>query len=109
MHIQGVPFTTTDWSTVARVEHPGRRGTATWRTVEAGNLRVRMVEYSPGYEADHWCRRGHVLLVLSGELVTEVQDGTVVTLAAGTSYQVGDDAGAHRSRTAGGATLFIVD
>ncbi len=109
MRIEGVPFMTTDWSTVTPTVHPGTSGVALWRSIEQGNIRVRLVEYSPGYEADHWCRRGHVLLVLEGELVTELDDGTRVTLTPGTSYQVADDAGAHRSRTATGAKLFIVD
>ncbi len=82
---------------------------ALWRTIEAGNIRVRLVEYTAGYEADHWCRRGHVLLVLEGELVTELEDGTTVTLTPGMSYQVADDAAAHRSRTRTGAKLFVVD
>ncbi len=109
MKIENVPFMTTDWSAVPTTEHPGETGVAVWRTIEAGNLRVRMVEYSPGYLADHWCSRGHVLLVLEGELVTELQDGRSVTLAPGMSYQVADDAVPHRSRTSGGAKLFIVD
>lgn len=109
LRIESVPFTTIDWSTVPATEHPGASGVARWRTVEMGNLRVRMVEYSPGYEADHWCRRGHVLLVLEGELHTELQDGRRVILTPGTSYQVADDTLAHRSRTATGARLFIVD
>jgi quercetin dioxygenase-like cupin family protein len=109
LRIEGVPFMTTDWSRIEPTEHPGTTGVAMWRTMEQGNIRVRMVEYSPGYEANHWCRRGHVLLVLQGELVTELEDGTRVTLTAGTSYQVADNVGAHRSRTATGAKLFIVD
>jgi hypothetical protein len=68
-----------------------------------------MVRYSPGYLADHWCTRGHVLLVLTGTLVTELQGGATVTLTAGQSYTVADDASSHRSRTATGASLFIVD
>ena len=109
MRIEGVGFVTTDWSTVQPTEHAGSSGIALWRTFQQGNLRVRLVEYSPGYAADHWCHRGHVLLVLEGELVTELEDGTRVTLTPGTSYQVADGAAAHRSRTAGGAKLFIVD
>lgn len=109
MRIEGVPFTTTDWSTVEHTERRGTTGTARWRTFEQGNVRVRMVEYSPGYTADHWCRRGHVLLVLEGEMVTDLEDGTRVTLTGGMSYQVGDDAMAHRSHTTTGARLFIVD
>jgi hypothetical protein len=109
MRIENVPFMTTDWQSVPGTTHAGTSGTATWRTLERGNIRVRMVEYSPGYEADHWCRRGHVLLVLEGLLETELQDGRVFRLTAGTSYQVAEDAQPHRSRTATGARLFIVD
>ena len=109
MRIEDVPFGTTDWADVSRTEHRGETGMAYWRTIETGNIRVRMVEYSPGYLADHWCSRGHVLLVLTGELVTELQDGRTVTLLPGHSYQVADNDMPHRSRTTTGATLFIVD
>lgn len=109
MRIEGVPFMTTDWATVPETEHPGETGTAWWRTVETGNVRVRKVRYSPGYLADHWCSRGHVLLVLEGSLVTELADGSRHLLGPGTSYQVGSDVAPHRSRTDEGATLFIVD
>jgi hypothetical protein len=109
MKIEQVPFCTVDWSQVPASEHPGESGKAYWRTLEVGNLRVRMVEYSPGYYADHWCSRGHVLLVLEGELVTELQDGRSFTLTPGVSYQVADGAEPHRSHTTTGAKLFIVD
>jgi quercetin dioxygenase-like cupin family protein len=109
MRIENVPFATTDWSQVAATEHPGETGVARWRTVEVGNIRVRMVEYSAGYLADHWCSRGHVLLVLEGELVTELEDGRSFVMTAGVSYQVADGAAPHRSRTSTGARLFIVD
>jgi len=109
MQFGNLPFTTTDWSTVPATEHPGASGTAFWRTIEAGELRVRMVEYSPGYLAGHWCNRGHVLLVLEGDLLTELKDGRNVRLTAGMSYQVANDAVPHRSRTQTGARLFIVD
>jgi hypothetical protein len=109
MNILDVPFCTMDWSTVSPTQHAGETGMATWRTLEIGNIRVRMVEYSPGYKADHWCSRGHVLLVLEGVLNTELQDGRHFTLKAGTSYQVADDMEPHRSSTQVGAKLFIVD
>ena len=109
MDIAAVPFTTTDWSKIPEVAHQGASGTAHWRTFEAGNVRVRMVRYSPGYVADHWCRRGHVLLVLSGELETELENGSVHRLTAGMTYQVANGTDPHRSRTAQGASLFIVD
>ena len=110
MKIPALPFTTTDWSSVPATEHPGETGMATWRTLEIGDVRVRVVEYSPGYLADHWCERGHILYVLEGELDTELQDGRSVRLTPGMSYQVSDrgDA-AHRSSTRTGAKLFIVD
>jgi len=109
MNIQDVPFNTMDWSTVTPTEHPGTTGKAYWRTLEMGNLRVRMVEYTPGYMADHWCKKGHVLLVLEGKLVTELEDGRTFTLRPGMSYQVADDVHPHRSHTDAGAKLFIVD
>jgi uncharacterized cupin superfamily protein len=110
MKLPFMPFTVTDWAAVPATRHSGEAGFATWRTFTKGDLRVRVVEYSPGYKADHWCDRGHVLYVLEGELETELRDGRVFTLRAGSSYQVSDfgDA-AHCSSTAVGAKLFIVD
>jgi hypothetical protein len=109
MKIEDVPFMTTDWASLPVEEHPGETGKALWRRIELGNIRVRMVEYTPGYKADHWCSRGHVLLVLEGMLRTELADGRVVELKPGVSYQVADGAEPHRSSTATGARLFIVD
>lgn len=104
-----IPFGTTDWSQVDRVEYPGERGAAYWRTQTFGTIRVRMVEYTPGYLADHWCSKGHILLCLEGELHTELKDGRSFSLLPGMSYQVADDAEPHRSSTDIGAKLFIVD
>ncbi len=110
MHMSAIPFGTTDWSVVPATHHPGETGSATWRTRQFGGIRVRMVEYSPDYLADHWCEKGHILLCLAGELVTELADGRTFVLKPGMSYQVADGAEPHRSRTgAGGAKLFIVD
>ena len=109
MKILDVPFQVVDWSTVPVTEHAGDTGVARWRTLEVGNIRVRRVEYTPGYVADHWCELGHVLLVLEGELITELRDGRSVTLGPGTSYQVADGAMGHRSASPRGAQLFIVD
>ena len=97
MEIRDLPFAATDWSTIDRIEHKGDTGSAFWRTVQCGPVRVRMVEYSPGYLADHWCSRGHVLFVLEGELDTELKDGRKFTLLPGMSYQVASDAEPHRS------------
>ncbi|KAA8554570.1 MULTISPECIES: DHCW motif cupin fold protein [Pseudomonas] len=109
MELTAVPFGITDWSTLEPELHPGVSGSASWRTCHFGTTRVRRVDYSPGYLADHWCRRGHVLLCLEGELHTELEDGRRFTLTAGMSYQVGNDMEAHRSSTSVGAKLFIVD
>jgi len=109
MKMQLIPFGTTDWSTIEKTEHAGIGGAALWRTRQFNDIRVRMVEYSPGYLADHWCSKGHILLVLEGELETELADGRRFTLKPGMSYQVADGAEPHRSATATGATLFIVD
>ena len=107
--MEQIPFGTTDWDTVSATTHPGATGTALWRTREFGAVRVRVVEYSPGYLADHWCSKGHILFVLEGELETELADGRSFVLRSGMSYQVADNAEPHRSRTRSGAKLFIVD
>jgi len=109
MRLNDIPFGVTDWSTVDKAERRGASGTAVWRMRQFGDVRVRMVEYSPGYVADHWCAKGHILFCVSGELDTELQDGRHFVLKPGMSYQVADAAERHRSATAIGATLFIVD
>ena len=109
MLISNIPFGTTDWSDVAPTEHEGVTGVATWRTRQFGDIRVRMVDYSPGYFADHWCQKGHILFCVEGELDTDLADGRSFKLKPGMSYQVADGAEPHRSSTRTGATLFIVD
>ena len=110
MEIPKLAFTQTGWSLISATEHPGEQGLALWRTLEFGDVRVRMVEYTPGYVADHWCHRAHVLLVLEGELTIELQDGRVFTFSPGMTYQVSDHGDSpHRSSTPTGAKLFIVD
>ncbi|VWC58766.1 DHCW motif cupin fold protein [Burkholderia lata] len=109
MKMTDIPFGTTDWSTVEPTEHRGERGIARWRTVQFGEIRVRQVDYSADYLADHWCVKGHILYCLEGELLTELEDGRQFTLRPGMSYQVADHAEAHRSSTTTGARLFIVD
>ena len=109
MQITDLPFGTTTWAELAPETHAGTSGHAVWRTRHFGPIRVRMVEYSPGYVADHWCRKGHVLLVTDGTLDTELADGRTFHLTAGMSYQVADEAEPHRSASFTGARLFIVD
>ncbi len=109
MELHNIPFELTDWARVEPTEHAGETGMAYWRTLMYGDLRVRMVEYTPGYVADHWCSKGHILLCLEGELRTELQDGRTFVLKPGMSYQVADGTAPHRSTTTTGAKLFIVD
>jgi len=109
MRISGIPFCTTDWDAIEPTRHPGDPGEATWRTQQFGDVRVRMVEYSAGYVANHWCKKGHFLLCLEGELHTELEDGRVLVLKPGMTYQVADGAEAHRSSAPRGAKLYIVD
>lgn len=109
MQMTNIPFGITDWSTIEQSEHKGETGVAYWRTQNFGDIRVRMVEYSSGYLADHWCSKGHILLCLEGELHTELKDGRKFILKPGMSYQVADNAEPHRSTAPNGAKLFIVD
>jgi hypothetical protein len=109
MRMNEIPFEIVDWSAVVPTEHPGETGTSYWRTRTYGDLRVRMVDYSPGYLADHWCAKGHVVLCVEGTLHVELQGGAVHTLTPGMTYHVADGEEPHRSRTEEGAKLFIVD
>lgn len=109
MKMSNIPFSTTDWESIEATEHAGTGGKALWRTQHFGDIRVRMVEYTPGYVSNHWCEKGHILLCLEGRLETELADGRRFTLLPGVSYQVADGAEPHRSSTTIGAKLFIVD
>ncbi len=113
MRIADISFNTTDWSQVPSENHAGDTGIAVWRMRSFGpddnRIRVRMVEYSAGYAADHWCEMGQILLCLEGEMTTTLQDGRSFQLSPGVSYQVADGAERHRSASAKGARLFIVD
>ena len=109
MNTSRIPFNIIDWSQVDVTEHSGQTGKALWRTVHFGDLRVRHVEYSPGYLADHWCSKGHIIFCLEGEMATELADGRTFVLSKGMSYQVSDGMSDHRSFTTTGAKLFIID
>lgn len=113
MRMADIAFGTTDWSEIAAEQHAGDTGTALWRMRHFGpddnRIRVRMVEYSPGYTADHWCEKGHILLCLEGDMTTTLEDGRTFQLSPGVSYQVADGAERHRSASVKGAKLFIVD
>jgi hypothetical protein len=104
-----IAFQPIDWSAVEKTFHAGETGTATWQTLQLGTLRIRMVEYSPGYKADHWCQKGHIVHCIEGCFISELQNGEAVTLTAGMSYVVSDNMSSHLSVTELGARLLIVD
>jgi len=104
-----IPFQTINWSTIEKSVHPGLTGMATWQTLQFPGLRLRIVEYSAGYLADHWCTKGHIVHCLSGEFESELQTGVSFTLHSGMTYVVSDELSIHRSRTATGVKLLIID
>jgi hypothetical protein len=110
MKLPDVPFLAADWDRAPRAEHPGVRGTSTWRTIEAGGLRTRIVDYTVGFESDHWCPRGHVMLVLEGDVTLRLKDGREVKMVAGQGFLAGDDeANPHMAVSERGAKVFLVD
>jgi len=107
--MERIPFTVINWETISPTEHPGAPGTALWQTWQHPGLRIRMVTYSPGYLADHWCRKGHIVHCLEGSFESELEDGSRSMLAPGMTYVVSDDASSHRSYTKEGVKLLIID
>jgi hypothetical protein len=106
---KNIPFQTIDWTTVPRVEYNGHTGVAWWQTVQLPGLRIRIVEYSDGYIADHWCRKGHIVHCLEGEFISESPDGKNFALKKGMTYVVSDELSSHRSTTLNGVKLMIID
>jgi hypothetical protein len=104
-----IPFQTIDWSSIPKEEHIGETGTSYWQVVQADGLRIRIVEYSAGYLADHWCQKGHIVHCLEGEFETELQNNKKFTLSKGMGYLVSDELSSHRSFSANGVKLLIVD
>jgi hypothetical protein len=104
-----IPFQTIDWSKIHKTEHKGETGTSFWQTVQHEGLRVRIVEYGPGYLADHWCEKGHIVHCLEGEFISELSTGEKFSLNSGMTYIVSDDLSSHRSVSKTGVRLLIVD
>ena len=109
MQAKNIPFQIIDWSKIEKTAHEGATGVAYWQTLQFDGLRIRRVEYSPGYLADHWCQKGHIVHCLEGEVVNELKDGRKNVLVPGMSYVVSDDLSSHRSVTETGVTLLIID
>ena len=109
MNDNNIPFQTIDWTNVPKIEYKGENGSALWQTVQFPGLRVRIVEYSKGYIADHWCKKGHIVHCLEGEFVSEMQSGEKFTLSKGMTYVVSDELSSHRSHSAHGVKVMIID
>jgi len=109
MSNRNIPFQTIDWTNIPETEHKGERGTSYWKTIQFEGLRIRIVEYSEDYVADHWCKKGHIVHCLEGDFVSELQDGGKSTLTKGMSYVVTDELSSHRSFTENGVKLLIID
>lgn len=106
---RNIPFQTICWTTIPKVEYKGETGTASWQTVQFPGLRIRIVEYSKGYLADHWCQKGHIVHCLEGEFISEEQNGDKLTLKKGMTYVVSDDLSSHRSFSKNGVKVMIID
>jgi hypothetical protein len=106
---KNIPFQTLDWSVIPKVEHKGETGSAFWQTIQFLGLRIRIVEYSKGYLADHWCQKGHIVHCLDGDFVSELKDGRKFLLSKGMTYVVSDELSSHRSMTKNGVKVLIID
>lgn len=107
--MSNIPFQKIDWTSIEKVEYKGERGVALWQTIQLGGLRIRLVEYSPGYLADHWCEKGHIVYCLEGDFITELSTGEKARLTKGGTYVVSDELSSHRSFSENGVKLLIVD
>ncbi len=102
-------FQTINWDDIPKTEHKGDVGVAYRKTKQLDGLRIRLVEYSEGYFADHWCKKGHIVHCLEGEFTSEMSDGNEFKLTLGMTYVVSDDLSSHRSVTKKGVKLLIID
>ena len=109
MKNSNIPFQTIDWKNIKKTEHIGETGVAYWQTIQFEGLRIRYVEYSKNYKADHWCEKGHIVYCLKGEVINELKNGKKSILSKGMSYIVSDDLSSHRSVTKNGVHLLIID
>lgn len=104
-----IPFQTIEWSHVEKTKHHGTSGTAYWQTIQLDGLRIRIVEYSENYFADHWCQKGHIVYCIEGEFESELENAETVQLKKGMTYVVSDDQSSHRSISTNGTKLLIID
>jgi hypothetical protein len=104
-----IPFQNIDWTSIEKVEYKGEKGVAYWQTIQFEGLRLRIVEYSSEYLADHWCKKGHIVHCLDGEFISELITGEKIRLVKGETYVVSDELSTHRSFSEKGVKLLIID
>jgi len=107
--MSNIPFQTIDWNAIEKITYPGETGTAYWQTIQLGGLRIRKVTYSENYLADHWCQKGHIVHCLKGNFVSKMATGEEIQLTEGMTYVVSDELSSHRSLSAAGVELLIID
>lgn len=107
--MSNIPFQTIDWTSIERIEYKGETGSAFWQTIQFAGLRIRLVEYSKEYVADHWCQKGHIVHCLEGEFISELETGEKMKLTKGETYIVSDELSSHRSVSENGVKLLIID
>ena len=104
-----IPYQTIDWNAIPQTEHPGTTGTSFWKTIQLPGIRLRMVEYSKDYMADHWCQKGHIVHCIGGQFISQLENGEQTTMTPSMTYIVSDNNSSHRSISQSGAVLFIID
>jgi len=109
MNEKNIPFQIIDWGSIPKTEHKGQTGHAFWQTLQLQGLRIRIVEYSAGYLADHWCKKGHIVHCLEGEFASELEGKDRYVIKQGMTYVVSDELSSHRSSTKKGVKLLIID
>lgn len=107
--MSNIPFQAIDWTSIEKVKYKGETGFALWQTIQFGGLRIRLVEYSNGYLADHWCQKGHIVYCLEGEFISELSTGEKITFKKDDTYIVSDERSSHRSISENGVKLLIID
>jgi quercetin dioxygenase-like cupin family protein len=109
MNIPPFPFEIINWTNIPEERHDGESAYALWQVIKVGEIRIRRMQYAPGYKADHWCKKGHIIHCIEGNMTTELDDGRHMKLEKGLTYIVGDNCEAHRTYTEDGCVLFVVD
>jgi hypothetical protein len=109
MLIPDHPFFTTDWREIESETISGETGIVIQKIKFVGDIRIRMLDYSANYLADHWCTKGHIIQCLEGEIQLVFDNGKESTLMSGMTFAVGDESSSHKTFSKNGCKLFIID